>query len=224
MRHAARYAIALLILVTACASGPPVVERAAETPGKAPVAVWVVSHGWHTGLVVPAGDIQARMPALQARFREVGYLEFGWGDKAFYQAEEITAGMVIQASLWPTAAVMHVAAVPGDAAAFFPQSEVHRLCLAAAGYDALLRFIAGSFRTAGDGGPAPLGRGRYGNSRFYEAVGDYTLFNTCNTWTAKGLRSAGFDVEPAAMSTASSVMRYLRTLDGAAQGRCGAGH
>jgi len=221
MKPAARYAIALMILVTACASGPAVVERAAEKPGKAPVAVWVVSHGWHTGLVVPAGDIRDRLAVLKARFGDVPYMEFGWGDKAFYQAEEITAGMVLKASLWPTAAVMHVVAVPWDAAAFFPHSEVHRLCLSAAGFESLLHFIAGSFRLSESGGPAPLARGRYGDSQFYEAVGDYTLFNTCNTWTAKGLRSAGLDVEPAAMRTAGSVMSYLRTLDTAAHGGCG---
>ena len=146
-------------------------------------------------------------------------MEFGWGDKVFYQAEEITAGMAIKASLWPTAAVVHAVALPEDPDAYFSRSEVHRLCLAPAGYDALLRFIVGSFRPGEDGGLAPLGRGRYGDSQFYEAVGEYTLFNTCNTWTAKGLQSAGLAIEPTSKATASSVMRSLRTVD--ADGGCG---
>jgi uncharacterized protein (TIGR02117 family) len=215
-----RLCIAFFILVTACASDPAVVERGKENQEDAPVAVWIVGHGWHTGIVVPAGDIQTRLPVLQIRFGDVPYVEFGWGDKTFYQAEEITAGMAIKASLWPTAAVMHVVAVPVNPAAYFPRSEVHRLCLLSADYDALLRFIVGSFRTTEDGGPAPLGRGRYGDSQFYEALGDYTLFNTCNTWTAKGLKSAGLDIDPASKATASSVMRYVRKLE-AADGGCG---
>jgi uncharacterized protein (TIGR02117 family) len=209
-----------LILVVACASDPAAVQRAEAIPPDAPVAVYVVGHGWHTGLVVAAGDIQARLPALKARFGDVPYVEFGWGDKAFYQAEEITAGMVIKATLWPTAAVVHAVAVPVNPDAYFLHSEVHGLCLSSAGYDALLRFVAGSFRPSEAGGLAPLGRGLYGDSQFYEAVGDYTLFNTCNTWTAKGLKSAGFDIDPASKATASSVMRYLRTRDLTADDGC----
>lgn len=29
---------------------------------------------------------------------------------------------------------------------------------------------------------------------FFKANGDYHLFNTCNTWLAKGLKKAGFDI------------------------------
>ena len=220
MMHRTRRLFIVLVLLASCASSPPVVERLEEIKGEQPVAVHVVGHGWHTGIVVPAGDIQARLPALRERFGDVPRIEFGWGDKAFYQADEITAGLAIKASLWPTAAVMHAVVVPSDVAAYFPRSEVHRLCLTPGGYDALLHFIVGSFHRAEDGGLAPLGRGRYGDSQFYEAVGSYTLFNTCNTWTARALKSAGLDIDPASKATASSVMDYLRAADPAAAGAC----
>ena len=215
-----RLVFGLLILMAGCASSPPVVARGAETPGDRPVAVYVLGHGWHTGIVVPAGDLLARLSDLKSRFGETPFLEFGWGDKAFYQAEEVTAGLALKASLWPTPAVMHVAAVPANVGAYFPRSEVHRLCLPRSGFDALLGFIAGSFRPAEGGGLLPLGRGLYGNSHFYEAVGDYTLFNTCNTWTTKGLKSAGFDINPATKATAGSVMNFLRGRDPSTERGC----
>jgi hypothetical protein len=30
---------------------------------------------------------------------------------------------------------------------------------------------------------------------FFRANGDYHLYNTCNTWLARGLKKAGFDIE-----------------------------
>jgi len=217
-----RILFGLLTLLVGCASLPPVVATGPENPGDRPVAVYVLGHGWHTGIVVPAGEMLARLPALKSRFGDASFIEFGWGDRDFYQAGEITAGLALKASLWPTPAVMHVAAVPAAVSAYFPRSEVHRLCLSRSGFEALLRFIAGSFHRADGDGLLPLGRGLYGDSHFYEAVGDYTLFNTCNTWTAKGLKSAGFDIDPATKATAGSVMEYLREVDPPNQGGCGA--
>ena len=207
-----RFVIVILIGLAACASAPPVVEEGAGGAQDAPIGIFVTGHGWHTGIVVPAADIQARLPALQARFGDTPYLEFGWGDKDFYQADEITAGLAIKAVLWPTEAVMHVVGVPADVRAYFPHSEIYRLCLPPARYAALLDFIVSSFRRADHNTPFPVDTGIYGDSHFYEATGRYTLFNTCNTWTAKGLKSAGFDISTAFKATASSVMAYLRGM------------
>jgi len=54
-----------------------------------------------------------------------------------------------------------------------------------------------------------LKNGIYGNSQFYKGVGDYYLMNTCNKWTAKGLRSTGMDISTKFTLTAGSVIGYL---------------
>jgi len=203
----------LLITLVACSSSPPAVERGEECVDDNPVVIYVAGHGWHTAIIVPATDMLARFPALRTRFGGSQYLEFGWGDKDFYQAEEPGVGLAGKAVLWPTKAVMHVVAVTGDVDDFFPNSEIHRLCLLQNHYAALLDFIAGSFRRTKAGAALPLGKGLYGDSRFYEAEGNYTLFNTCNTWTAKGLKSAGFDINPVFKARASSVMSLLRKVN-----------
>jgi hypothetical protein len=43
---------------------------------------------------------------------------------------------------------------------------------------------------------------------FYLAEGDYSLFNTCNTWVTKALQAAGLPIRPALM--AAGVMRQAR--------------
>ena len=219
-RARGRLLIGILIWMAACASAPPVVEKADSGPEEGEIVIFVTGHGWHTGIVVPADAIQLRFPALRSRLGDTPYMEFGWGDRAFYQAGEITAGLAVKAVLWPTESVMHVAAVPADVQAYFPRSEIHPLCLPPSRYAALLDFIAGSFRRDAKGALQPLAKGLYGRSHFFEATGSYTLFNTCNTWTAKGLKSAGFDIVTAFKATASSVMAYLRRMDPAARGDC----
>jgi uncharacterized protein (TIGR02117 family) len=222
MRHPSKSELVLLLLigVAACASSPAPLPEGQSTSREAPVAIFVAGHGWHTGLIVPAADLQARLPGLETRFGAPPYFEIGWGDRDFYQAETITLGTALKAVLWPTEAVMHVAAVPSDVAAYFPHSEIHRLCLPPGRYEALLDFIAGSFRRSAGSAITPGGRGLYGDSSFYAAVGSYTLFNTCNTWTAKGLRQAGLDIGTTFKATASSVMKCLRRRDGSREEGC----
>jgi len=203
----------LLVVLVACASSAPVVDRAEAVADGEQIVVYVAGHGWHTGIIVPATDMLARLPALKTHFWDSPYLEFGWGDKDFYQSEDPGAGLAGKAVLWPTKAVMHVVAVTADVHDFFQKSELHRLYLSPGHYTALLDFIASSFRRTEAGAVIPLGVGLYGDSRFYEAVGSYTIFNTCNTWIAKGLKSAGFDIDPTFKTRASSVMDFLRKIN-----------
>ncbi|MCW8924225.1 MAG: TIGR02117 family protein [Gammaproteobacteria bacterium] len=137
------------------------------------------------------------------------YLEFGWGDKGFYQAKEITSGLSIQAIFWPTESVMHVVAVPENPESYFPQSKIEALCLDKSQYALLISFIEQSFYKENDGSIVKLKNGIYGNSQFYRAEGDYYLMNTCNKWTAKGLESANLAISSTFKLTADSVMRYL---------------
>ncbi len=56
------------------------------------------------------------------------------------------------------------------------------------------------------------GPGLYAASLFYPAVGRFHLFNTCNTWTARALAAAGFDVVDANSTKAEELMRQVRLL------------
>ncbi|VAW85088.1 hypothetical protein MNBD_GAMMA17-25, partial [hydrothermal vent metagenome] len=200
----------LLFGLSGCWFKPAAIGNSAPFSGAGGHVVHVISHGWHTGLVVPAKEIQARIPALQDQFGDVGSLEFGWGDKGFYQAEEITTGLTVRAVLWPTESVMHVVAVPQSPREYFPDSEVITFCLTDSALSSLMQFIASSFKRNDTGDVVSMKSGVYGNSQFYQGEGDYYLMNTCNKWTAKGLRSAGMNISPTFKLTADSVMGYLK--------------
>jgi len=208
-----KFLLLALCLLSGCSSKPYALESSDKDFVAGQKKVYVVSHGWHTGFVVPAVDIQQRVPDLKKRFSQAQNIEFGWGDKGFYQAKEITTGLTLQAIFWPTASVIHAVAVPSDVQGYFSKSVIEVLCLTESEYESLITFISISFARNTNGNVLPQKKGIYGNSQFYTGVGDYFLMNTCNKWTAKGLKSAGLGIVPAFKLTAGSIMDYIDRQD-----------
>ncbi|GAB3379979.1 TIGR02117 family protein [Azotobacter armeniacus] len=177
--------------------------------GRGSNEVYIVSHGWHTGFVLPAEEVQRRLPELKRRFGSAAYIEVGWGDEEFYQAQEITTGVTLRAIFWPSESVVHAVAVPTAVDEHFSNTEMARLCLTDDELRSLMSFIEGSFYKNEREEILKMKDGLYGESQFYKGVGEYHLMNTCNVWTAKGLKSAGMDISPAFKLTARSVMKAI---------------
>ena len=168
--------------------------------------VYVVQRGWHTGLVLNAADWPRRASFVDAR-----YVEFGWGDAAYYQAEKPTWGMAI-ASLWPSETVMEVvplqklpASPEGDYYAVPVHVSKQELAAIAAAIDKSfvqpLSPTGSTYRVAG------------GEARFYHAKGTFHAFRTCNRWTSELLQLARCGVRPALMITAGQVMGAAKRCD-----------
>lgn len=203
------FAAGLILSLTGCSDKPKIVQHSEVYSGIGLNAVYVVSHGWHTGFVIPSAKVYETIPSLERRFGGSDNIEFGWGDKHFYQAKEITMGLAARAILWPTETVVHTVAVPGNVTDDFGNSRIALLCLDDKAIGSLLKFVSNSFSVNSLGEPVQLAKGVYGDSQFYKGAGDYHILNTCNEWTAKGLKSIGMDISPVASITAESVMNYL---------------
>ncbi|MFC1689532.1 DUF2459 domain-containing protein [Pseudomonadota bacterium] len=196
------------LLFTACSTQPHVVITSGIHIPSA-TTVYVVRHGWHTGFVIPSTTIQSRIPGLHDRFGDTPYIEFGWGDRAYYQTENKTLGITLRAVLWPTDAIVYAQPIPIEPGLYFPESKVETLCLERQHYAQLVRFIENSFAQTDTGDIIFSQDGLDENSVFFKGTGEYYLFNTCNTWTARGLKSAGLEISPAFKIQAASVMRAL---------------
>ena len=200
----------LIALLIAANMGIGLIKCFAEEIDKSTMnEVYVVNHGWHTGFVVPASGIQQAMPELKQRFENAPYIEFGWGDNEFYQAEEITSGVTLKAIFLPTDSVVHAVLVPLKVDRYFKNSEVEKFCLEDSKLESLIKFISSSFYRDESGNILKLNHGIYGDSQFYKAKGDFHIFNTCNKWTAKGLESAGMKISTTFKLTAGSIMNFL---------------
>ncbi|NBA95729.1 DUF2459 domain-containing protein [Pseudomonas sp. R5(2019)] len=199
--------LALVLTLFGCA--------AASVPPRGEDGGWrsfyVVNHGLHTGLVIAARpDLLQALPALAEAFGDGDFVEFGWGDEHFYRAPQATLSLALRALFGSTATVLHVVKIVGDPRRSFAASEVIEVRVTEDGYRRLLAFVVGTFTRSAAGTLAALGPGLYGESRFYQAEGSYSLFYTCNTWVAEALAASSCPMSPAVAVTAGSVMSQLR--------------
>ena len=197
-----------LLIVSACSTKPHVLKQT-EIDYHESETIYVVRQGLHTGFVLPTSTIADRLPQVYQSFTGSPFIEFGWGDMDYYQSEEVTSGMTTKAILWPTYPVVRAVAIPERPDIHFPDNELEVLCLDQRQYSLLMAFIVQSFLRDNDGHVIKTVDSADGNSRFYRAEGRYYLWNTCNTWTAKGLKSAGWKISPAFKITPGSVMSNL---------------
>lgn len=169
--------------------------------------VYVSSNGWHTDIAIARADIPADRIPEKVDLPEAAYLQFGWGDADFYTEPEPGVGTTLGAAL-PGPAVVHLSGLGVRPSLAFRDLEEVSLKLDAEQFARLVDHLHASFDRSGDRAAEP---GIYAFSRFYPATGEFHLFNTCNTWTARALAAAGLNVDPSGVQTAGELMRQLRT-------------
>jgi uncharacterized protein (TIGR02117 family) len=199
----------LAACVLAACAGPPS-RTCPVPPGQAAEPIYVVSHGWHAGLVLPS-----RAPALAdwplaSGPRVAEQVEVGWGDRDFYMASEPGWWLAAEAVLLPNESVLHVVWLDAPVEALFPGSEILEIRLSVTGLQRLSQHIGSSVaRNEHDAG-IDLGAGLYGDGRFYLSRERYHAFNTCNVWVAKALREAGCPISPALALSVDELLQRVR--------------
>lgn len=209
--------LTLGVVLTACAVAPrATVATPARATGDRPadggIPVQVTSNGWHSAIVVPRAALPAEAIPETADFPDAAYLSFSWGDAEYFPEPEPSFAMTLRAGMRPTPAVMHLSGLEAPVGVTFPSVEVVDLTITADGLRALIAYLDGSFARGDDGSTASSEPGLYRFSRFYPATGKFHIFNTCNTWTARGLAAAGLAVAPRGVMTADELMTKVRPL------------
>ena len=171
--------------------------------------VWVVSNGWHSGIVLPRADVPESVIPEIADFPHARFFEFGWGDAEFYPAREAGAWLALRAA-FPGPAVVHVSGLPDHPARIWPQVKILPFAVDTQGLRRLLVFLRNSFDRAGAGRAAVTARGIYPFSLFYPATGRFHVFNTCNSWTAQALTAMGLGASLGGVNTAEDLISRIR--------------
>ena len=229
-RWARRFGWSLLILLALLVIATVVTTRWGDArlyppPAGAPrIDVFVVSHGYHAGIVVPRqqlADVASRdghgaLTAVAPRFAAYSRLEIGWGDEGFYTSVPTIASLTIRSAvralfLPGNPSVLHVVGLSFDPRASFPAADMVRLELSEGGFARLVARIEASFAP----GHQDLGPGLYGSSRFYRAVGTFHVFNVCNHWIAGLLDAAGVPTAPVLATLPPGLLIDLRWRAGA---------
>jgi uncharacterized protein (TIGR02117 family) len=200
-------------------------------PGAPTTEVFVVSHGYHAGIVIPRAALAeaasrrglAALGDLASRFAGFDRVEIGWGDEGFYRhvptVQSLTVALALRALFRPgNPSVLHVVGVGADPRATFGSSDLVRIELSEAGFARLADRLDASF-ARGEGGrlPLELGRGLYGTSLFFRANGTFHLFNVCNHWLAGLLDAAGLPTAPVPATWPSGLLLDLEWRSGLAR-------
>lgn len=181
-------------------------------PEQPTLPVYLISNGWHVWLALPARagttDWNAWLagePAPESQAAGLtetdlaggDYVAFGWGDRDFYLATrrpvDFRPDLAVAALLGRGPAAMHVMRM-GEPDLAHPQASqrIRRLEVDSLQYHALAAYIRAGFEPGPDGRPQQLSEAGFGdNDAFYEAIGRYSPFRTCNEWISAGLRAAG---------------------------------
>ena len=185
------YVIAVLVLSRITVNG------AEAANGQRDIAVYILTNGVHTDIVVPVKnevrDWTKEVPFRQTRSKDsiMNYLAFGWGDKGFYldtpEWSDLKAGTAFNAVFNLGSSAMHTT--------FYKKmtegEDCKKIMLSKEDYRQLVAYIAGSFQRDANEKALWIQHRSYGkNDAFYEANGAYNLFYTCNTWANNALKAA----------------------------------
>jgi uncharacterized protein (TIGR02117 family) len=179
-------------------------------PSEPTVRVFVVSHGYHAGIVLPRATVTdvasprgyGALMAVATRFAAFPFVEIGWGDEEFYRSvptiASVTVPMAVRALFLPgNRSVLHVVGLTYPPRVAFPLADILALDLSPNGFERMLGRIDATFAAANAGDPADdAGPGLYGPSRFYRARGTFNILHVCNHWLADLLDAAGVPTAP----------------------------
>lgn len=173
-------------------------------------SVFVLNHGWHSGIAFKKRDLSDAVLPETRDFPQADYLEIGWGDREYYEAAEPGVWLALKAALWSKGSVLHVAGIHDSLEHYFPESEIIEVPLSREQFERLTTFVSETFvRSSGAALTRP---GLYGVSRFYPANGHFYLFRTCNTWVGEALHAAGLPITPAFAMTAGGLIHQVKSL------------
>lgn len=169
----------------------------AKDQGNTEVKIFIQSNGVHTDVCMPAQSewfdwTTFIEPAYYPENSSFDYIAIGWGDKGFFLDTptwaELKASTALEAIFLPSPCAMHV-----EYKDFVPQvgEMVYEENISAENYLALTEYILHSFKLI-DNKPVFIpGTSYWGTDHFFEANGNYHMFNTCNSWTNGAIKSAG---------------------------------
>lgn len=161
--------------------------------------IYLLSNGVHMDIVLPmVNELQdwdkavSPMQTLSKR-TDFEYVAFGWGDRGFYLQTptwaDLTFSTAFKAVTGLGSSALHVT--------FYQQIHRNELCvpiqISATQYSKLCAFIYNYLQKDEDNNAIKIETDAvYGNNDvFYESIGRYNLFFTCNTWANKALKKSG---------------------------------
>lgn len=161
------------------------------------IEIYLMNNGVHTDIVMPIRnahiDWTNYFPFENTKGNDstANYFSIGWGDKGFYLEtpswSQLKFSTAFKAAFWLSSAAVHTTyyrELP-------KKQEKVKIEISTKKYKKLISYIKKSLLLK-KGKPVFIPtKAVYGsNDAFYEAVGSYSLFHTCNSWVNNGLKAS----------------------------------
>jgi len=172
--------------------------------------VYLIKQYWHTAIVIHTEDIDGEKFKFKKYFDGSILIDFGWGDELFYQTPDFDLMLGARAILKPTSSTLRIEGISLPKEKFFEYSEiVVRLPVSREQLDKILNFIEDTFIK--ENNEYVVLNSIANKIFFFKSKGNYHLFNTCNTWLAKCLSQAGFEISTNIILTEQLFREVLRS-------------
>jgi uncharacterized protein (TIGR02117 family) len=158
--------------------------------------IYLIKQRWHTAVVFHIQDLDSIIFPEVKYFNNAELIDIGWGDEEFYQHPGFDLELAYQALFHSTPSTLRVEGIYFSKQKYFNISEiVIELKINNEQLALLLDGISETVWKDEEGNPEILSTQGTNRVIFFKAKNEYHLFNTCNTWLAKNLKKAGFDIE-----------------------------
>lgn len=175
--------------------------------------VYIINYAWHTGYVLPVDSSLTGAFPFMKDFSQYKFIDIGWGDRDFYQLEEFRLYEGARALLVPTRSAMRIEGYSLNIEKVVKYVDrVNEIKMSVNNYNRLLDFINSYISLNSSGRPVLLSIKSGGRIAFFAAEGEYHLYNTCNTWIAKGLKHCGYKINPDWISTEEEIFREVNKI------------
>ena len=188
--------VCIYLIVAFFVSKIPVNSDVNLTKSDRKVKIYLLSNGVHTDIVLPVNNSIVRWDTIfpikntRGKYTDAKYIAIGWGDKGFYLNTptwgDLTFSTAFKAVSGLSSTALHTT--------YYKEVTLGENCVSLKvskkDYCLLKRYILHSLKYNKRSKPIFIKTNAvYGDrDAFYDAVGSYHLFSTCNTWTNNALK------------------------------------
>jgi len=155
------------------------------------IEIFIFSNGVHTDICLPTKTDIYDWSQFIPQADTYNYIAFGWGEREFYLHTPTWADLklktLFRAAFVPSPSLMCVAYYRNKPT---QNKQIVAIKVSTNQLETINSFIKQSFRCDSAGGFITIPTDDVPPA-YFEATGKYSLFNTCNSWTNKALKSAG---------------------------------
>ncbi len=180
-----------------------VASESTSSVDERPIALTFIKTGIHTDLILPRTWVEHWINGHEGVFGDASHIAIGWGEARYFSARRKSIVKMVPALLLPTRSAIRLR--PYD-----PVTDEHDVSIpfmvAQSDMSKLMKFIDRSILDETETRRDMILRK---DAIFYPARLRYSLFRTCNNWSARALKKAGLRIGHRRAMLAGNVTRQL---------------